>query len=272
MCTATIIARRTGYVLGMNRDEQRSRVDAIPAAAHRIGNRFALYPSEPSGGTWIGVNDSGIAYALLNWYSVPHRVVGKAVSRGEIVPMALPLNTSDEVTQALTRRTLAEVNPFRLIGVFPEARAVVEWCWDRRQLQHRVHPWRTGIWISSGFDEPAAQRIRGRTFGAALDQKSVGTGDWLRRFHRSHAPECGPNSICMHRPEAATVSYTEIDVSPGKVRLTYTPGAPCCTAPVAPLQLESTWDSPRKDRLERQRTTRPGKAMPVIGTALSSKD
>lgn len=215
MCTATIIPRRTGYVLGMNRDEQRSRVDAIPAAAHRIGNRVALYPSEPSGGTWIGVNDSGITYALLNWYSVPHRVVGKAVSRGEIVPMALPLDTSDEVTQALTRRTLAEVNPFRLIGVFPEARAVVEWCWDRRQLQHRVHPWRTGIWISSGFDEPAAQRIRVGLLGRLSTKNPSAPGTGSDGFIDRTRPSA------VRTPSACTARRPRRSATP---KSTYRPG------------------------------------------------
>ena len=66
MCTVTLVAQRNGYVLGMNRDEKLSRVAALPPKAFRLGHRTALFPSEPSGGTWIGVNDAGVTLALIN--------------------------------------------------------------------------------------------------------------------------------------------------------------------------------------------------------------
>ncbi len=237
MCTATFIARRNGYVLGMNRDEQRTRVLAHPAALHRLGNRQALLPSEPSGGTWMGVNDRGTAFALLNWYAVPNQVADNVVSRGGLVRRALQSDTTAEVATALTGWELPRVNPFRLVGIFPESKAVFEWQWDQQHLQQLEHPWQTVVWISSGFDEPAAQRIRGHTFREALQQSSAGTQEWLRRLHRSHVPACGPNSICMHRADAVSVGYTELTVSPAKASLRYTPGSPCCTKPQPVLHL-----------------------------------
>jgi hypothetical protein len=51
--------------------------------------------------------------------------------------------------------------------------------------------------------------------------------EWLRRLHRSHRPEIGPYSICMHRDDAATVSYTEIVVSRGISRMRYESGPTC---------------------------------------------
>src|SRR2546426_6818300 len=46
----------------------------------------------------------------------------------------------------------------------------------------------------SGFDEPAAQRVRGATFRKARKQASDGSLAWQRRLHRSHTPERGPFS------------------------------------------------------------------------------
>ena len=60
MCTVTLIARRNGYALGMNRDERLARVAALPPKNQRLERRHALFPSEPNGGTWIGVNDAGV--------------------------------------------------------------------------------------------------------------------------------------------------------------------------------------------------------------------
>ena len=52
--------------------------------------------------------------------------------------------------------------------------------------------------------------------------------DWLRRLHRSHSPQRGPFSICMHRRDAATVSYTEVAVSKRRATMRYKSG-PCCS-------------------------------------------
>jgi hypothetical protein len=238
MCTIAFIARRHGYVLGMNRDEKKTRVVALPALRQRMGDRTALFPSEPNGGTWIGVNDSGTTLALINWYSVPAQAPGTATSRGEVVKSCLPAAASAEVERILTGLPLARLNAFRLIGVFPKTKGIVEWLWDQRELRSSAFPWRTNLWVSSGYDEPGAQQIRGRYFAEVLHQRSAGTLSWLRRFQSSHRPERGPFSVCMHREDAATVSSTEIGVSRSSATLRYTPGAPCCTAAQPGLHLE----------------------------------
>lgn len=237
MCTVTFIARRRGYALGMNRDEKRTRVVALPPARHALGGRDVLFPSEPNGGTWVGVNDAGVTLALINWYSVHVGVLGQTLSRGEVVKSALPSNSSVLVDAVLAGLSLAQVNAFRLIGVFPAHQSVVEWRWNLEHLARVEHSWQTQTWISSGFDEPGAQRTRGEVFRRALGQKSVGELEWLRRLHRSHDPEQGPYSHCMHREDAATVSYTEITVSRRMAVLKYIPRAPCCPDPAAALHL-----------------------------------
>jgi len=128
---------------------------------------------------------------------------------------------------ALDGLPLNRINPFRLIGIYPAAGEIVEWRWNLKQLVRKNHRWKSQQLISSGFDEPAAQRVRGRTFRQAQKQKSAGSLDWLRRLHRSHAPETGPFSTCMHRADATTVSYTEISISPREAVMRYHAGAPC---------------------------------------------
>jgi hypothetical protein len=127
----------------------------------------------------------------------------------------------------LAQLPLQRINSFRLIGVFPVTNDIAEWRWDLKTLVCIKHRWKHQQWISSGFDEPAAQRVRSRTFRAALKQKSAGSLDWLRRLHRSHLPQAGPFSTCMHRTDAATVSCSEITVFQHKAMLRYYAGAPC---------------------------------------------
>src|SRR5688572_21344901 len=151
MCTVTFIARRHGYALGMNRDEKLTRAAGLPPRLTHLNGHAILAPSEPSGGTWIGVNDTGATLALINWYSVTARVAGQAVSRGEVVRLALPSDSPALVHATLKGLSLARVNPFRLIGVFPTSKAVVEWRWNLDQLKQLDHRWRNDTWISSGF-------------------------------------------------------------------------------------------------------------------------
>jgi hypothetical protein len=227
MCTVTLSPRGRGYALAMNRDEKLARAAALPPAKRHLDGRAVVCPSEAGGGTWVSLNDSGVSFALINWYSIPARAMAGAISRGEVVRAVSAFDSADSATDALHGLPLNQIGPFRLIGIFPATRGVIQWQWDLRKLVRKRHQWRIQQWISSGFDEPAARRERGRTFRRFLRQKTAGSAGWLRRLHVSHAPEAGPFSICMHRADAATVSYTEVSVSPGKAVLRYYDGAPC---------------------------------------------
>jgi hypothetical protein len=211
----------------MNRDEKLTRPAGLPPKEKRLNGRGVISPSEPGGGTWIAVNDHGATLALINWYSITARVDGKGVSRGEVVDSASAAILPSSADDALHGLPLNRINPFRLIGVFPTTSEIVEWRWNLKQLVRKNLPWKSQQWISSGFDESIAQRARGRTFRQAQKQESAGNLDWLRRLHRSHAPETGPFSTCMHRADAVTVSYTEISVSPREAWMRYHAGAPC---------------------------------------------
>lgn len=256
MCTVTFLPGPKGYRLGMNRDESLSRVQGLPPQRTEVAGRTVLAPSEPGGGTWIGLNDCGTCLALINWYSVSRRATGKTVSRGEIIRAASTAEDTAAVDAVLTTLPLQRINPFRLIGVFAHGKAVTEWRWDLQRIERKEHPWRARQWVSSGFDESAAQRIRGRIFRMALRQKSAGTLEWLRRLHRSHAPQRGAFSTCMHRPEAATVSYTEVLVTSRSATMRYHAGPPCSSAKCsrhARVELQPRQEDP----LQPQRSFRP---------------
>ena len=227
MCTVTFIARKRGYCLGMNRDEKLTRPTGLPPKKRNVNGCAVLCPSEPGGGTWITLNESGTCFALINWYSIAQRVDRNPVSRGEVVNSVSAVVLPDLADAVLAKLPLNEINPFRLIGIFPAYGEITEWCWDLKQLVRKNHQWKTQQWISSGFDEPTAQRIRSRTFQQAQRQKSAGSVDWLRRLHRSHSPQTGPFSTCMHRADAATVSYAEVIVSQHEASMSYHASAPC---------------------------------------------
>jgi hypothetical protein len=227
MCTVTFVARKIGYCLGMNRDEKMTRPAGLPPEKRTVDGRVVLCPYEPGGGTWIAVNDHAVTFVIVNWYAITQHAGRNAISRGEVVNSVSAAGSPESAAAGLSALPLNRINPFRLIGIFPGTRETVEWRWDVKKLARKSHPWKTQQWISSGYDEPVAQRVRGRTFRSAQNQKSAGTLAWLRRLHRSHAPETGPFSTCMHRADAATVSYTEICVASREAMIRHHPGPPC---------------------------------------------
>jgi len=219
--------RKTGYCLGMNRDEKLTRPEGLPPMLKVVNGRRVICPSEPGGGTWIALNDSSVSLALINWYSVPARVENSPISRGEVVNSTSRAENPKQLEAVLSTLALERMNPFRLIGIFPAFCQITEHRWDLKTLERNRCRWQPQQWISSGFDEPAAQRERSRTFRQALEQESVGSLSWLRRLHRSHVPGKGPFSTCMHRPDAATVSYAEILVQGRNTALRYCTSSPC---------------------------------------------
>ena len=89
------------------------------------------------------------------------------------------------------------------------------------------HPWQGHHWFSSGQSDELASEIRGRTFVESCANPAADSIEWLREMHRSHAPERGAFSVCVHRPDARTVSYTEVLVSQTIVSVNYTDESPC---------------------------------------------
>jgi hypothetical protein len=228
MCTVSFLPNARGFYLAMNRDEKRHRFKGLAPAVVELERRRAVFPSEPTGGTWISANEAGVCLALINWHRIEREPKNDVVSRGEIVRGLAGKSTADEIQHGITRLPLCKLRPFRLITIVPAKRQVIEWRWNLERLAIRDHEWRRQHWFSSGFNEERAELERHRVCEAAHNRQSAGSLNWLRQLHRSHAPERGPFSICMHRPDATTVSYTEVAVSRRRATMRYKKG-PCCS-------------------------------------------
>lgn len=228
MCSVTFWPKHGGYLLAMNRDENLTRVSGLVPARIVVGSRTVVHPREPNGGTWISVNDLGVGVALVNWYAISAQAPPPTTSRGDVVLAMRDCSEIDEAADRLGRLPLQRMNPFRLISLFPRESAACEWRWDLRDLVFVRHHWLPGQWLSSGHDETTAQRIRSATFSLMRAETDAGSLPWLRRLHASHGSERGPFSICMHRADAATVSYTEVDVAGSSVAMRHRQGSPCC--------------------------------------------
>ena len=227
MCTVSFLPRAQGFYLAMNRDEKRDRLTGLAPAVVELEGHRAVFPCEPTGGTWISANDWGICLALINWHRIERKPKNNTLSRGLVVRKLAGKSTADAIDAAVKKLPLRKLPPFRLIAIAPRETRVTEWFWNLQHLTIRRHPWQRQHWVSSGFDERRAELERQRVWSAATDQEPGESLSWLRRLHRSHTPKLGPFSICMLRPDARTVSYTEIAVSRRRATMRYKPGPSC---------------------------------------------
>ncbi len=227
MCTLTVITRNNGYYLAMNRDEQITRGDALPPATVDVGGTTAIYPRDGAGGTWVAANSHGIALALLNWNDVPQPTTDKARSRGNVIPSLVTSTSFDQTEETLQKLDLQGIWPFRLVAVFPAEEKIGEWRWNQQQLESQVHDWKPRHWFSSSLSDERAERERGAVCQAAWEEADAGSLPWLRRLHASHANGAGPFSLCVHRENVQTLSYTEISCRPKKIECVYVGASPC---------------------------------------------
>ncbi len=235
MCSVSFLPHSGGFDLLMNRDELLSRPAALPPSIHRCGGLAALYPHELHGGTWAGINESGLTLALINWYSQPQ--LAGTLSRGEVIPALLAEETAGEAEVRLKALPLSRMNPFRLIIVSPSEKRLQEWRSSGSLLEGSALPWEKCHWFSSGFDEEQANHVRRLTCGDAAGEADADTLPWLRRLHRSHVPTNGAFSLCMHRADACTVSCTEISLNSTGAVMAYHAGPPCCSGPPFTMSL-----------------------------------
>jgi Transport and Golgi organisation 2 len=241
MCTVSFLPKPRGFYLAMNRDEKRDRCAAIAPAVVQLENRRAIFPSEPTGGTWISANDAGICLALINWHRIQCEPNKDIASRGLVVRELAGKSTVDEIQGKIATLPLCKLRPFRLIALVPSEKRVIEYRWNLERLVIGDRDWRPQHWFSSGFDERRAERVRAKVCASTVasgddpgnettsaDINAAGHSlSWLRKLHRSHAPKRGPFSICMHRPDAITVSYTEVAVSRQRATMRYKSGPAC---------------------------------------------
>jgi hypothetical protein len=215
----------------MNRDELRSRPRALAPRYFERNGVTAVYPSETSGGTWIAANAYGQSFALLNWYSANGRTfMEKQRSRGEIIPQTIFDPDFRAASTILISAKLAGILPFRLIGIDPKHKVIGEWCWDGRSICRSALPWARKHWFSSSLSDVRTEEYRSATCTLAACVRDPQGPGWLGDLHRSHRPFSGPYSICVHRPDAVTVSYTEVVVTSRLISTRYVAGSPCESA------------------------------------------
>lgn len=227
MCTVTVIPWRGRVRLAANRDEQRSRPEALPPEVRSFGRRRAVLPIDPiGGGTWVAVNNAGLVLTLLNVTRTGNSGVPQPVrSRGSIIPALLSCDTLSQAIECARNLDTGAYAPFRLVLV--DADNLAELCSHGNEIQLLQNIPLTGphLFTSSGLGDELVDAPRRQLF----TQEFRPATDWLTAqdaFHRHSWSDRPELSVCMRRADARTVSKTTVVLGPENVTLAYHPDAP----------------------------------------------
>src|SRR6516164_320983 len=119
MCTVSFLPKSQGFYLAMNRDEKRVRLAGLAPMVVELEAHRAVFPREPTGGTWISTNDAGVCLALINWHRIGRKPKNGILSRGEVVRELAGKSTVDELAAAVNQLPVRKLRPFRLIAIVP---------------------------------------------------------------------------------------------------------------------------------------------------------
>ncbi|NBC10693.1 MAG: hypothetical protein GVY24_03030 [Planctomycetes bacterium] len=233
MCTVTIVplidphGGRTGFRIASNRDESRRRPPAHPPQSRAFGLRRAILPIDPTGGgTWIAVNDAGLAMTLLN--RNPGDMRGRAFpdrpSRGTIIPDLLGVETLASARARVEAIAPDRYAPFRLVA--SDGERWFEAVSEAQRVTLRDQPLdRPVMFTSSGLGDAVVEGPRRELFEGWFGDDAGAWPAQQETFHRHRWEDRPALSVCMSRDDARSVSLTVVTVTAGGVSLTYH-GAP----------------------------------------------
>jgi len=225
------------YHVFFNRDEGLGRAPASPPTTVKSGEQngiASLMPIDPEGGgSWLAANQAGMTFALLNFYQ-GRTPKGKLLSRGNIVKNISCKRSCEEVENYLNTLNLHRYAPFSLL-VFSQEQSscdnfsvpLYQWTGKNLLVSRQESPL-----FSSAVDYDKVTSSRMRVYGEMISSVEPASIAEHTLLHASHLPEKSRRSICMHREDACTVSFSHVGVGPDQIVFDYQDGAPCEQGPV----------------------------------------
>ncbi len=235
MCTMTWMVKDGGYELFFNRDERVSRSRADLPTIQQVDDVQYLSPTDAdAGGTWIAANQFGVTVCLLNHYEFEQIATYKQwTSRGEIVRSFATTENLGGVEQKFMELELDDYRAFRMFVI--DRTGNNRLCvWDGHQARIEVDV--ATPKSSSSIDAKYVKSLRKQLFDE-LDLNNAKDSVQFIKYHSSHMQNKSTESVCMHRDDANTVSFSHVIVSAESVEFAYADGAPCRASLGKPLRI-----------------------------------
>lgn len=220
MCSVSWWIDESGYQLFFNRDEQKTRAPALSPQSFALQGIQVLMPIDPVGkGSWISLNEAGVSLCLLNNYQGKNPA-GELVSRGQLLKHLSSTTSISQVELQFALLDLQQFAPFTLLAFEFGCEKVREFQWDgeRVAIDYAISPH-----FSSAVELETVTTYRQSIY----EELTVASADDLLLFHSQHHPEQSHFSVCMHREDAQTVSFTRIQVTKDNFQMSYVAGSPC---------------------------------------------
>ncbi|MEZ4815451.1 MAG: NRDE family protein [Bdellovibrionota bacterium] len=223
MCTLTLFATHQGYLLGMNRDEQRNRPIALNVHEGKTHKGLdVIYPIDPQGGgTWLGVNKNGLSLALLNQSPIGYQKPKIDLnSRGIIIPKLILCESAEIALQKLSMLELKYFAPFQIVAI-DSTQVAYSAKWDGKKIEAYTHHKLPFLAASSSWNEIEVQKYRHAKFLEFTKGISEITPEHLKCFHQQKEIELEAFSVNMSREDAQSVSYNQIEFNQNRLIFSY---------------------------------------------------
>lgn len=226
MCTLTWMSDQAGCRIFFNRDEKRTRLPAIPPAVQDVKGVRVLTPVDGNaGGSWMAVNEYGIAIAILNYYEADAILPvndQSHESRGLLVLDLAACKSLDEVKSTVENTGSKTYRPF-ILTAFDESGETALFKWDgvdmaTGSLRDNFKPVTT-----SSVKTVEVLSARRKRFLELVDKYDGQSDEMMREFQHSRDSLGGAYSVTMTRDDAQTVSYNEVVIARDLVSFYYQP-------------------------------------------------
>jgi uncharacterized protein with NRDE domain len=232
MCTLILLDRvvpGVPLVVAANRDEFLKRPAAPPALFRpSVAGRAAFVAPQDleAGGTWMGVNESGLFVGLTN-----RRVANldrSRRSRGLLVRDGLGFRSTRELLAGLEPALETRYNPFHLLAADGERTALVS-CGADGMRWRELEP---GIHVVGNRDEDEAPAGKVSRVRAAAERIDPGA-PWeevaarLNEVLSDHGDPDPFENACVHSAEYGTRSSALIALGPARRGYWVAEGPPC---------------------------------------------
>lgn len=218
MCTLSWWTAETEHGILFNRDEKRTRSHGEQPRLFlgENGNQI-LMPRDPdAGGTWTGVNESGLIVAVLNNYPFFQNAQPGQRSRGRLVIDLLDQCQTAQACMDQLEGIDVSIYPGFLLFAFGRRDGPIAREWDGKTLSSLVLKGEQGLHVltSSSFRREACEDFRFDLFAGQSRERAT-----LKAKHGSFHPDDPALGPVMVREDAATDSITEIVVGPNNAHM-----------------------------------------------------
>jgi hypothetical protein len=211
MCTVTYLPlEQREFILTSNRDEDVSRVSALPVQEYRVNDRTVFFPKDQkANGTWIAYDVKGYTLCLLNGANKAHHP--KANYKKSRGLMLLDFYCYNEPEDFATLYDFEGIEPFTLILAYScsdtERVKLFELKWDEEHVELISHDSSLPqIWSSVTLYSNEVIEERKKWFELWLSKNTAYTTDTILFFHHFGGNGSSENDLVINRSTKKTVS------------------------------------------------------------------